>query len=317
MRTALALMVTIAPCLAATLPSFPAETDFLNQVPADDSEKVVDAVRQYALLQFALAEWDRDIAVQFSEDPASADEVQARLKSSADRLDRVEQAYKVLLARYPKNARSLNYYGEFLYDYRGEQMNAVRYWKEAIAADPRLALAYNNLGIHYSHVGQLAFGLENYNKAIELEPDNPDFKFNLAQTYLAYSPSVAEELKWDEKKVYRKGMELSKAAAELKPSDYKLQEDYATNFYAAQRFDIQPDWADAAAAWRRARGSARSNTQLFFTWLNEARAWINKPDLKKAEACLLEAQRLNPSSEVVPRLLEKVRSGNVGEASAE
>lgn len=317
MRMTLALVLAIAPSFAATVASFPAETDFLNQLPADDPEEVVSTVRQYALLQFALAEWDRDIAKQLSEDPANRQDVEARLESAVARIARVEQVYKVLLERYPKNARALNYYGEFLYDYRDEELNAVRYWKEAIAIDPKLALAYNNLGIHYSHNGQYAFGLENYNKAIELEPDNPDFKFNLAQTYLAYSPSVAQELKWDEAKVYREGMKLSKAAAELKPQDYKLQEDYATNFYAAERFEIKPDWADAAAAWRRARGSARNNTELFFTWLNEARAWINKPDAKKAEACLLEAQRIIPESPAVRNLLEKVRAGDLGKVKAE
>lgn len=317
MSIALAVCIAVAPLLAQGAPAFPAETEFLNQVPAEEPDRVVDAVRQYALLQYALFDWDRDIAKQLAADPASREDAKARQQSARERLAQVEQTYKVLVERYPKNARALNYYGEFLYDYRGDQMNAVRCWKESIANDPKLALPYNNLAIHYSHTGQLAFGIENYNKAIELEPENPDFKFNLAQLYLTYSPDVAKELKWDEAKVYREGMKLSKAAAELKPSDYKLQEDFATNFYVADRFKIAPDWADAAAAWRRARESARANDELFFTWLNEARAWIKKPDKAKAEACLVEALKIVPNSDVAQRLLDKVRTGDLGGAGTE
>jgi len=319
MNIALVLCAAFAPVFAAAdvPPAFPAEIDFLNQVPAADADKVVDAVRQYALLQFSLFEWDQEIAKQLAESPGGREEARARQGSARERLARVERAYKVVLDRYPKNARALNYYGEFVSDYRGDEINAVRYWNEAIANDPKLALAHNNLAIYYSHTGRIAFGIDHYNKAIELEPQNPDFKYNLAQLYLTMSPDVAKELKWEDAKVYREGMKLSKAAAELKPTDYKLLEDYATNFYAAQRFEITPDWADAATAWQRARIAARNNEQLFFTWLNEARAWVRKPNNAKAEACLLEALKIIPSSKAAQGLLEKVRSGTVGSADAE
>ena len=317
MNFSVAICVMVAPFVGATVPAFPVEADFLNQVPADNENKVVDAARQFALLQLSLIDWDKDIAGQLAADPANRDDVKARVQSATDRVSRIDQVYKVLLERYPKNARALNYYGEFLYDYRGDEMNGVRYWKEAVANDPKLALPYNNLGIHYSHSGQFAFGLDNYNKAIELDPENPDFKFNLAQLYLAYTPSVAQELKWDEAKVFKKGMKLSKAAADLKPTDYKLQEDYATNFYVSDRVKVKLDWADAAAAWRRARGAAKDNTQVFFTWLNEARAWMRKPDNGKAEACLLEALKIVPDNAVATRLLERARSGGTAAAEAE
>ncbi|MCC6154606.1 MAG: tetratricopeptide repeat protein [Candidatus Hydrogenedentes bacterium] len=317
MNLALSVCIATASVFGAAMPAFPPEMDFLNQVPAEDADKVVDAVRQFALLQFAMLEWDKDIAGQLSVDPANQADIKARAETAKERIERVDKAYKVLLERYPKNARALNYYGEFVTDYRGDEMNGVRYWKESIANDPKLALPYNNLGINYAHSGQYAFAIENYNKAIELEPDNPDFKFNLAQLYLAYTPSIAQELKWDEAKVYKEGMKLSKAAAELKPHDFKLQQDYATNFYVAERVKVKLDWAEAAAAWQRARGSASTNEELFFSWLNEARAWINKPDKSKAEACLQEALKIIPDNKVASRLLADLRSGAIGTSKAE
>ena len=315
MNCILAICLSANAVFGAALPAFPDEIGFLNQVPAEDESKVVDAVRQYVLLQFALVQWDQDIAQELLA-VGNTDESKSRGDSMKTRLQSAENAYKVLLERYPKNARALNYYGEFLYDFRDDENGAIRYWRESIANDPKLPLPYNNLGIHYSHNGQLAFGLENYRKALELDPKNPDFKFNLAQTYLINSREVAQEMKCEEAKVYKEAMKMSKEAAEIKPSDYKLQEDYATNFYAAERFNIKADWADAAAAWKRARGAAKTNEQVFFTWLNEGRAWIRKPDKAKAEAALTEALKVLPDNAIAKQLLEKVRSGDLGTAKA-
>ena len=313
---ALCAMITADPS-PVTIPVFPDDVAFLNEVPADNPDRVVDAVRQFALLQFALFDWDREIVSQLQGDPASVEELKARQKSAMERLTKVEHAYKVLLDRYPKNARALNYYGEFLVDYRNDELNGVRCWREAIANDPKLALPYNNLAIYYAHTGQYAFGIENYDKAIELDPENPDFKYNKAQLYLACSPDVAKILKCDQAKVYKEGMKLSRAAADLKPNDFKLQQDYASNFYASDRFQITPDWADAAAAWKRAREVAQDNDEIFFAWLNEARAWVRKPDKAKAEACLIEALKLKPTSAAAQHLLEKVRSGDLDAAKAD
>ncbi|MDZ4857803.1 MAG: hypothetical protein SGI88_02385 [Candidatus Hydrogenedentes bacterium] len=316
MNTVLAFYVTVAAAFGAAMPPFPPEMEFLNQLPADDPDKVVDAVRQYVLLQTALAEWDSDIMQELGVPGGNIEDARARAESAKKRLGAIGQAYKVLLERYPRNARAQNYYGEYLYDYENDEAGAIRYWKEATMNDEKLALPYNNLGIHYSHTGQMAFGLDNYRKALELDPGNPDFKFNLAQTYLINTAEVAKHLKWDEAKVFKEAMKLSKEAAESKPTDYKLQEDYATNFYAAERYDVKLDWADAAAAWRRARTAAKNNEQVFFTWLNEARAWIRKPDKVKAEESLNQALLIVPGNAVATGLLEKVKSGAIGEAKA-
>ena len=73
----------------------------------------------------------------------------------------------------------------------------------------------------------------------------------------------------------------------------------------------------AAAAWQRARGSASTNEELFYSWLNEARAWINKPDKSKAEACLLEALKIIPDNKVAQNILADLRSGAIGTSKPE
>jgi tetratricopeptide (TPR) repeat protein len=103
-------------------------------------------------------------------------------------------------------------------------------------------------------------------------------------------------------------MKLSKRAAELKPTDYSLAQDYAVNFFVADQFSAQPDWDSAAAAWQKARGQARRIDEVFYTWMNEARAWMRKPDPARAETCLQEALKIYPDNDVAKSLLRRVQN---------
>ncbi|MEA3366315.1 MAG: hypothetical protein U9Q79_11810, partial [Candidatus Hydrogenedentes bacterium] len=107
------------------------------------------------------------------------------------------------------------------------------------------------------------------------------------------------------KKVYRRAMKMSKKAAELS-NEYELIEDYAVNFFAAEHFQLEADWGDAARAWQWAREEARTDVEEFYTWLNEARVWIEDGKEAKARTCLEEALKLRPESEVAANLLSKL-----------
>lgn len=298
-------LVACAAAVSAAPSPFPAELEFLNQY-AGSEESMIDGVRHYHILQQAMAEWDAEIAKKLAAE-GSKEESEDRLLQMRRRLELIGKAYDAVLGHYPHNARAQNYYGEYLYDCREDAAGAIKAWKLAIAEDPKLSLPYNNLGIHYCHYGDYALGLENLRKANDLDSDNPDIKYNLAQIYLVHWPEVQKHLKWDKKKVYSEAMKLSRRAAELKPEDYELQEDYAVNFFAAEQFEVQPDWNEAAKAWKLARGKARRTDQVFYTWLNEARARIRQPDYAKALACLDEALALDPASDVAKKLKGEVQ----------
>lgn len=306
-----ALMLPLAAVAQNT--SFPPELSHLNAFVTDEA-KLVDAVRQFDVLQQALIRWDEDLATEAARD-GNQEEANRRVELIRERRDLMEKAYTVLLAHYPKNARALNYYGEFLYDQRGEQAGAIQHWKLAIAEDAKLSLPHNNLGIYYTHVGDYQRGLSEYQKAVELEPDNADFKFNLAQMYLINWPQVKEILKWDDARVFKEAMKLSREAAELRPADYELQQDYAVNFFAAARFGAKVDSKTAAAAWQEARKRATELDEVFFTWLNEARVWLAVPDYERAIPCLKKALEIVPSSEVAQRLLAKAEQGGTENSS--
>jgi Tfp pilus assembly protein PilF len=61
---------------------------------------------------------------------------------------------------------------------RGLWREAIFWWERAVKSDPSYAAAYNNLAIGYEHEGELDKARTAYEKALELEPDNPLIKQN-------------------------------------------------------------------------------------------------------------------------------------------
>ncbi|MCX5772289.1 MAG: tetratricopeptide repeat protein [Candidatus Hydrogenedentes bacterium] len=235
------------------------------------------------------------------------DEAVEKRKSAAGRLQTVRQAYEYLLVQCPKNAHGHNYYGELLYDYFGEQAGALKEWNLAMSLDSQFSAPLNNLAIHYCHNGQYQLGFEMYDRALAIDPNHPDYLFNLAQAYLLYFPQVQELRKWKKTRVYKEAMKLSKKAAEVSPDDFELAQDYANNFYAAANFGIRADWAKAAKAWQASRNLARTDVERFFTWLNEGRVWIREGNKAKAAECLKEAVKLRPDEAVPKKLLAELQ----------
>jgi Tfp pilus assembly protein PilF len=304
-----ALVAALLLCIAGTPAyaeeeSLPIELAFIDDV-IDDEAAAVEAVRKFDLAQQSLANWDIDTAQNLN-DEGKPEEAEEKAASARNRITLIDHAYRHLLQVYPENAKALNFYGELLYDHFGDQVTAVKNWRLAAAYDDTLSAPHNNLGLHYCHNGDYRMGLRELDKALELEPDHPDYHFNLAQIYLVNGPQVKEIKGWSAKKTYRQAMAHSKRAAELSPDDYVLLQDYAVNFFAAENYGVKADWAAAAAAWASARAKARNETDEFFTWLNEARAWIENKDDERAEPCLKSALALKPDSAVVQQLIDKV-----------
>ena len=61
---------------------------------------------------------------------------------------------------------------------RGLWREAIYRWERAIQIDGGYAAAYNNLAVGYEHEGQLDKARQAYEKAMELEPNNPQIRQN-------------------------------------------------------------------------------------------------------------------------------------------
>jgi len=299
------LALTILVCALTAPGELPEELKGLGEL--SDEAEFVAALRDFDRLQIDLMEWDMTMARQFVE-RGEKDLAEGPKAKAMRRLELVDAAYKEGIRRYPDNARVRNWYGEFRYDQAGDTAAAVMSWKMATKLDPSLGAPFSNLGLHYCHVGDHTKCVGLVEQAVEKEPDNPDFLFNLVQLYFIHTPRTAKAHGWKEKRVYTEAMKMSKRAAELSPDDYELLQDYAVNFFAAERFGITADWDEAAEAWQRTREKAKNDDGKFYTWLNEARVWIRKPNPERAESCLRAALAIRPSS-VAQRLLDKLESG--------
>ncbi len=301
--TVLLLLCGAASLAEAPLPSLPKELAHLEAV-FENEALLAERLRAFDRHQTALAEWDAELAkdLQRSKETALAKETMQRARS---RIVSLGQAYEAAAGRYPNNARIQTYYGEYLYDQMGDVPKALRTWKLAAALDSQLSAPLNNMAIHYCHVGDYDRGLNYFDQAIELEPDNPDYLFNLCQIYMVHFPVVQHNRKWDRSRVYKEAMKLSKKAAEFSGGDFELLQDYAVNFFAAEEFGAKSDWGGAAKAWKAARGLARTKDDRFYTWLNEGRVRLREGRRSDARACFKEALALHPESAIVKELLEK------------
>jgi type IV pilus assembly protein PilF len=61
---------------------------------------------------------------------------------------------------------------------RGLWREALYRWEQAVKIDPTYAEAFNDLAIGYEHVGEFEKAREAYEKALELDPDNPQIRQN-------------------------------------------------------------------------------------------------------------------------------------------
>jgi tetratricopeptide (TPR) repeat protein len=180
----------------------------------------------------------------------------------------------------------------------------------AAQLDDNLGPAHNNLGIYYFHTGEYARGMEELERALKLEPDNPDYLYNMAQMYLIHFDEIEKLTKSPKDKLYKRAMEMSARAAELSPQDFDIVQDYAVNFFAAENFGVKVDWKAAVEAWKKAQPLSRNEDERFYALLNEARAHLNGGDAKGAIAPLEAAIAIHSDSGAAQQLLAKAKSAS-------
>jgi tetratricopeptide (TPR) repeat protein len=292
---------------AAPADALPEELSSLSLV-WNDEKKLLEGVRQFDLIQQGLADWDRNLSSdhQMGGEEALA---QDKLAQAKHRIDLIRRAYEEVLKRYPENARAHVYLGELYYDRLDNEGKGLELWQKALDLDPKLHEAMNDFAIHYSHIGDVPKSLEYFEKALKLAPDNADYLYNVTQIYLIQWPEVQKRYGWTAEQVYRKAMEYSKRAAQLRPDDYPLLSDYALNFFRGEQMRFTVNWDEAAQAWQKARERTRNSAEMFYTWLNEGRVWIRVGQKEKAMACLDQALKLFPDSKAAKNLQDELKAG--------
>jgi tetratricopeptide (TPR) repeat protein len=273
--------------------------DYLN-----DESGMVNAARQYQLQQMNLAQWDYEIGKsnEGSSDTGLKDSPGEMMEK---RNTAIRLVWEYTLSVFPNNARAMNYFGEYWYDLGGNMNTAILLWTRAIAVDRNMSFAHNNLGLHHFHTGNVLTGLMHIDKAVELDPKNPDFLFNITQMYLNHFPEIMKIKKLNKKSLYRASMKYSENATRYAPDDFALAQDYAVNFYAGENFDVDVNWDKAIVAWQSTLALAKSDEHRFYSLLNEGRCWLKVNNNAKAKELFEAALVMRPDSIAVQDLVAK------------
>src|SRR5690606_29458494 len=212
--------IVVAACGAVTGAASHASLAGLTDVLQDEA-LALDTARAIDLEQRALAASEEGRAQRFAME--GRDEEARRLAASArERYGAILQAYRLILERYPDNAKANNYFGDALFDFVGDEAKAVVYWTKATERDPEFAPPWISLGNHYTHAGQYAEGLKTFERGIAADPESPEGYFHLVQAYLIYWPDLGKLLNKTGPELFTEALAMSEKATTLAPNDFEL-----------------------------------------------------------------------------------------------
>jgi len=100
---------------------------------------------------------------------------------------------KTALKYNHSDGKAYYYLGNILFDRQPEK--AIGYWEKSVQADPALAVAHRNLGWgYYNHSGDGYKAISEYEKAIELEKDEPIYYEELDALYEMSNAPIEKRL---------------------------------------------------------------------------------------------------------------------------
>jgi len=211
---------------------------------------------------------------------------------------RLEGDYKHFLNDHPLHTRAMVAYGSLLYDQHREE-EGMRWWEKAIAIDPNEAYAYNALANDYGHNGHADKALRYYQKAIDLVPTEPIFRFNWATTCQMYRNESKAVYGWSKEEIFQHALEQFRQARDLVPQDFTMASTYAETFYMMPK----PDWQGAYDAWQFCLKQPLAEDQRQFAYSNIARTCIRLGRVDEAKQWL--AKLTDTSRASVHRSLER------------
>jgi tetratricopeptide (TPR) repeat protein len=214
------------------------------------------------------------------------DEMQDRIQGF---LAPMRKEYEDFLRRHPDHARAHIAFGSFLNDIHDEDAARTEYEK-AIALDPTIPAAWNNLANLYGHTGPVSKMFELYTKAIDLDPTEPVYYENLATVVYLYRVDAREFYHFtNDQPVFDKAMRLYEKALSLDPTNFALATELAQSYYGIKPTRTE----DALNAWTNALKIAHTDLERQGVYIHLARFKLNAGRFAEARADV--AQVSDPS----------------------
>ena len=197
------------------------------------------------------------------------------------RFEALRKRYEDFLMRHPKHTRARLAYGSFLSD-TGKETEARDQWEKARELDPENPAAWNNLANYYGHRGPVTNSFVYYEKAIQLNPKEPVYYQNFATTVFLFRSDVMDFYHLAEQQVFDKALDLYRQALKLDTNNFVLATDLAQTYYG-----IKPDRRkEALEAWRYALKVANDDIEREGVYTHLARWELNGGQLAEAQAHL-------------------------------
>jgi tetratricopeptide (TPR) repeat protein len=201
---------------------------------------------------------------------------------------RIQQRYEVVrkkyadfLGRHPQHVRAIIAYGSFLND-TGKEKEAADQWKKATDLDPHNPAAWNNLANYYGHCGPLTNAFQCYEKAIQINSNEPVYYQNLGTMVYLYRVDAMAWYHLTEPQVFDRALELYQKALDLDPNNFVLANDLAQSYYGIKPWRIQK----AIEAWQYALKTAKNDFQREGVYLHLARWQIQASGFAEARKLL-------------------------------
>jgi len=197
----------------------------------------------------------------------------------------------------------------------GEEDEEVVQLEKARDLDPTIPAVWNNLANYYGEHGPLTNAFICYEKAIQLDPNEPVYYHNFGTTVYLFRNDVKDYYHINEQQVFDKALDLYAKAMKLSPKDFPLATDVAQSYYGIKPLRAE----EALKSWTNALAIAhdaieREGVYLHFArinWMagrnNQARAYLNSvtnamyAELKKRLERNLERNYLETNAPALPR----------------
>jgi tetratricopeptide (TPR) repeat protein len=194
-----------------------------------------------------------------------------------ERFEPIRKAYEDFIRQHPKHSRALLAYGSFLGD-TGNEGEAQQQWEKARELDPENPAVWNNLANYYGHRGPVTKAFVYYAKAIELNPKEPVYYQNFATTVFLFRKDAKEFYRINEQQVFDRALELYRKAVSLDPNNFPLATDLAQTYYGIK----PPRYEEALKAWNDALKIANDDIERQGVYLHLARNQLLSGHLDEA-----------------------------------
>jgi tetratricopeptide (TPR) repeat protein len=174
-----------------------------------------------------------------------------------ERFEPVKRGYEDFLKRRPDHVRARIAYASFLGDIHQEDAARTQLEK-ALSLDTNNPAIYNNLANIYTHAGPVETAFDYYARAIELNPKEPVYYQNFADTVFLFRKNAMEHYHISENQVFEKAFGLFSNALRLDPTNFTLASDVAQTYYGVTPLPTEK----ALTAWTNTLSLARDRVEL-------------------------------------------------------